>query len=169
MLDNAGLVDDFITIYTDNKRLLDDTKSFSAWLSNILVDDEESKLRLIGVGGGWQRRLSPHLTQWSGHTSLLKQSDWCKAVLATEKNLVGLKAFNSKDRATALKAFTEAIEDLIEVLSRNPDFADQRTNLAALYSNRADTWLLSGTVVDAMAAVRDAQIAQTLHPAFNYG
>jgi hypothetical protein len=166
---NEGLVEDFITIYTEKKGIPDEMKSLSAWLSNIMVEDEESKLRLIGVGGGWQERLSPHVAEWSGHTSPRKQSDWCKAVLATDKNILGLKAFDSGDRSTALKAFTEAIEDLIEVLSRNPDFTNQNANLAALYCNRADTWLLSEFAVDATAAVRDAQIAQTLQPAFSYG
>lgn len=166
--DNTVLVDTFVAIYTDQKGFPEDMKAFREWLSTILVEDEQSKLRLIGVGGEWRRRLSPYLAQLSGHTSPLKQFDWCKAVMATEKNIVGLKAFETKDRSAALKAFTEAIEGLIEVLSRNPDFADQKTNLAALYSNRADTWLLSGNAVDADAAARDAQLAQTLHPSLNY-
>jgi tetratricopeptide (TPR) repeat protein len=165
---DTSLVDDFIAMYTGEKGFLEDETAFRAWLTKILVEDEESKLRLVGVGGEWQRRVDAHLAQWSGIMSPTQQYDWRKALWAIEKNEVGVNAFSAKDRNAALKAFTEAIEDSIEVLSRNPDSPNHKTNLAILYCNRASTWLLGGSILDADAAVRDTQIALTLQPASSF-
>lgn len=84
--------------------------------------------------------------------------------LAETEKAVGNKAMASKDRETAAKHYTEAIECLLDVKAQNPDGEDLK-KMKALFSicfaNRAAAWLLEGDEQDPKKALGDALQAIT--------
>ncbi|KAG6909441.1 hypothetical protein DXG01_000426 [Tephrocybe rancida] len=87
-----------------------------------------------------------------------------KALVAADKfKAAGNAAFTRKDRAGALKAYTSAINALIDVLSMNPGTEDEvrvKTQLAMCHGNRAATHLASGDDMDLKKAVEDGKSAE---------
>jgi hypothetical protein len=181
--DDGSLVDALIDSYTAHRGFSNDEKTFKSWLSTV-----SSEPRIRTIKGEWQRRIDTHLIQWqkavtrsyneihspSTHTSAsspvaspsvrpISDADMHKAALATERNLDGVHALLGNQRQPAIQAFTDAIEILIDIWSRNPE-SQIADDLATSYSNRADAWLMGGLVADAPIALLDATKAEILDP-----
>jgi hypothetical protein len=62
--DDKVLVNELIQLYTVNKGFSDNEQEFKSWLSKVTIEDEESKWRLRGVKGEWQRRIDAQLAMW---------------------------------------------------------------------------------------------------------
>lgn len=62
--DDNVLVDELVQLYTDRKGFSNDEQEFKSWLSKVTVEDEESKWRLRGVKGEWQKRIDAQLSKW---------------------------------------------------------------------------------------------------------
>lgn len=88
--------------------------------------------------------------------------------LAEKSKLIGNTAFSRKERAAAIKAYTAAIEHLIDVLSMKPDLEEAKAKklLAICYSNRAATYLIPGAGQDANQALLDGQKAEKADPSY---
>ena len=89
--------------------------------------------------------------------------------LAEKSKLIGNTAFSRKERAAAIKAYTAAIEHLIDVLSMKPDLEEEakaKKLLAICYSNRAATYLIPGAGRDASQALLDGQKAEKADPSY---
>jgi hypothetical protein len=182
--DDWSLVDALIDSYTSHKGFSNDETTFKSWLSKVSA---EPRIRLIK--GEWRRRIDTHLAQWQKDTpssytrttsppaqSLespplasssappLSDADMLKAALAVRQNMDGMDALVANDRQRAIHAFTDAIEILIDLWSRNPDDDQIANDLANIYSNRADAWLMGGLVSDAPIALLDATKAEVLDP-----
>ena len=89
--------------------------------------------------------------------------------LAEKSKLIGNTAFSRKERAAAIKAYTAAIEHLIDVLSMKPDLEEEakaKNLLAICHSNRAATYLIPGAGQDANQALLDGQKAEKADPSY---
>lgn len=89
--------------------------------------------------------------------------------LAEKAKVVGNAAFSRKERPAAIKAYTEAIDHLLDVLSMKPDLEEEtkaKKLLAICHSNRAATYLISGAGQDAKQALLDGQKAEKADPAY---
>ncbi|KAF8061481.1 hypothetical protein FPV67DRAFT_281733 [Lyophyllum atratum] len=91
-----------------------------------------------------------------------------KALVSADKlKTAGNASFSRKDRLEAVKAYTGAIDALIDVLSMTPDIEDEKKakkQLAICYGNRAAAYLIPGTGVDAKKAIEDGKSAQEWDP-----
>jgi hypothetical protein len=102
-------------------------------------------------------------------TYTISDDDWRKAAMAVEKNNKGAEAFTARERGKALEQFTQAIDDMLDVLSRNREVKRIHQNLAMTYANRANALLMDGIVEDVDAALHDAEQAEKFDPALNFG
>jgi hypothetical protein len=104
-------------------------------------------------------------------TYALSQSDTQKLELALQKNSQGVEALTFNDGPGALKAFSEAISRMIDLLSQIPGDRTIKPsierNLAIMYANRAGAKLMGGDAIDAHSALRDAQMAEQYDPSLN--
>ncbi|KAI0698108.1 hypothetical protein BC835DRAFT_1269482 [Cytidiella melzeri] len=84
----------------------------------------------------------------------------------------GNRAFNRKDRQTALKQYKEAIDRAWDAASLRPgteDTAAAHRLMAVCYANRAATHLLPGEDADPSKALADSQIAEKYDPDYAKG
>lgn len=89
--------------------------------------------------------------------------------LAEKSKLIGNTAFSRKERAAAIKAYTAAIEHLIDVLSMKPDLEEEakaKKLLAICHSNRAATYLIPGVGQYANQALLDGKKAEKADPSY---
>lgn len=89
--------------------------------------------------------------------------------LAEKSKLIGNAAFSRKERAAAIKAYTEAIKHLIDVLSMKPGLEEEakaKNLLAICHSNRAATYLIPGAGQDVDQALLDGQKAEKADPSY---
>ncbi|KAF5387082.1 hypothetical protein D9615_001803 [Tricholomella constricta] len=93
-----------------------------------------------------------------------------KALVSADKlKAAGNAAFTRKDGPEAVKAYSGAVDALIDVLSMTPDVEDEkkaRKQLAVCYANRAAAYLISGAGVDAKRAIEDGKAAEHWDPAY---
>lgn len=92
--------------------------------------------------------------------------------LAEKAKSVGNEAFSRKERAAAIKAYTEAIGHLIDVLSMKPDLDEEakaKNLLAVCYSNRAATYLIPGAGQDVERALLNGKKAEMADPSYAKG
>jgi hypothetical protein len=106
------------------------------------------------------------------NTYTLSQSDTVKLELALQKNSQGVEALTFNDGPGALKAFSEAISRVLDLLSQIPgddttELSVIKQNLAIMYANRAGAKLIGGTAVEAHSALHDAQMAEKHDPSLN--
>ena len=89
--------------------------------------------------------------------------------LAAKTKAIGNTAFATKDRAGALKAYTDAIEYLLDALSQKPDVNDTKNakkQLAICHANRAAAYLITGEGMDLKKALRDGETAEAADPSY---
>lgn len=107
----------------------------------------------------------------SDKTYGLSQSDSLKLELALQKNYQGVESLTFNDGPGALTAFSEAISDILDLLSRIPEDKTSppsiKQNLAIMYANRAGAKLAGGTDAEVHSALRDAQLAEKHDPSLN--
>ena len=83
---------------------------------------------------------------------------------AEEEKQLGNAAVGRKDRAAAVKHYSEAFEFLRDGAAQNPTAAEKRDlqkRMAVVLANRAAAWLLDGEGQDAKKALQDAELAVT--------
>ncbi|KAF8226164.1 hypothetical protein L208DRAFT_1454009 [Tricholoma matsutake] len=91
---------------------------------------------------------------------------------AEEKKKIGNAAFARKDYSTASRAYSDAIEDLLDVLSQKPDLDSEKKAkklLAICHANRAAAYLISGEGSDATKALGDGKAAEVNDPSYAKG
>jgi len=89
--------------------------------------------------------------------------------LAEKAKIAGNKAFSQKDRRSAIKAYSEALSHLVDVLSQKPNDEDEKkaVNLRAIcFANRAATYLVPGDGMDLKKALEDGKAAEDTHPSY---
>lgn len=83
---------------------------------------------------------------------------------ADEEKQLGNAAVGHKDRATAVRHYSEAYEYLRDAAAQNPTDAEKRElqkRMAIVLANRAAAWLLEGSGQYAKQALQDAELAVT--------
>lgn len=89
---------------------------------------------------------------------------------AEEEKRLGNEAIGRKDRASAVKHYSEAYEFLADAIAQNPvdgEKRDIKRAMAICLANRAAAWLMEGEGQDAKTALTDAERATTFDE--NYG
>lgn len=90
-------------------------------------------------------------------------------VLAEKAKTAGNKAFSQKDRRSAIKAYSEALSHLVDVLSQKPNDEDEKKaiNLRAIcFANRAATYLVPGDGMNLKKALEDGKAAEAINPSY---
>ncbi|RDB23978.1 hypothetical protein Hypma_008832 [Hypsizygus marmoreus] len=81
----------------------------------------------------------------------------------------GNASFGRKDRTSALKAYSDAINALDDVLAMTPDIKDEKQakkQLAICFGNRAAAYLMPGEGMDAVKALHDGEAAEAADPSY---
>ncbi|CCM05405.1 uncharacterized protein FIBRA_07621 [Fibroporia radiculosa] len=170
-----------ITIYDD---ILFGAEEPTAWPAIFRLRIESSPTRsshtLMHSGLSWIR--SPILSSWRLETPEeteevatgvhgLNVAGVAKGIVTAEsEKALGNEAVGRKDRAEALKHYTEAIENLVEALAQKPTDAETKrckNLLSVCLSNRAAAHLLEGDGRDPKKALEDAEQATEMDG--NYG
>lgn len=93
-------------------------------------------------------------------------------VSVEEKKKAGNAAFVQQDCLTASRAYSDAIEDLFDVLSQKPDLDNEKRakkQLAICYANRAAAYLIAGDASHAGKALGDGKAAEASDPSYVKG
>jgi len=104
-----------------------------------------------------------------GVHALNQQGVEASLLLAEKAKTAGNKAFSKKDRQSAIKAYSEALSHLVDVLSQKPNDEDenQAVNLRAIcFANRAATYLVPGNGMDLQKALEDGKAAESVNPSY---
>ncbi|KAF8162969.1 hypothetical protein B0H34DRAFT_301903 [Crassisporium funariophilum] len=90
--------------------------------------------------------------------------------LATKAKTTGNDAFHKQDRISALRAYSEALKHLIDVLCQKPDSeleGKAKKLQAVCYANRAAAYLIPGKGIDMNRALKDGQDSEKADPSYN--
>lgn len=90
--------------------------------------------------------------------------------LAERSKAAGNKAFSQRDRKAALKAYTEALSYITNVLVQNPtpeDGVKVKKLQAICLANRAATYIIPGEGSDPEKALEDGKAAETADPTYS--
>lgn len=87
-----------------------------------------------------------------------------KSLISAEKQKSkGNAAFAKKDQSGALAAYSDAIKDVFDALSQNPDIEEEKRakkQLATCYGNRAAAYSMPGGAPDPQKALQNGKSAE---------
>ena len=88
--------------------------------------------------------------------------------IAIKMKAEGNAAFAKKEAATAIQAYSDAIEAALDAFAQKTDESERPTNelLAMCHANRAASYLLPGEAYDARKALEDGEDAERVNPAY---
>lgn len=104
-----------------------------------------------------------------GVHELNKQGVKISMTLAEKSKAMGNQAFAKKDRKAALKAYSDALRYVVDVLAQNPDIQEEEKAIrlrAMCFANRAAAHLIPGEGMDAKKTLEDGEDAEKVDPSY---